>query len=249
MSNIMKYKEDRKLADNTIELIKPILGACLIEESSFEVDTKQATDLIVLTGKSYTIGCRVRRSGYFNQYPDEFTIRVRRDSGAKTEFEKVMAGWGDLFFYGHLNPEHTAIPYWYLINYHSFRHQWTHHKDTLTYIDKSNEDGTYFRAFNLLSFLQEPPILLNSSFPQKYGTPCNYWTENKLTAREQAFEYLQNINNGVQEVYINVNQISINTQHIQCMGQDLQTIKHLLACLVQDKTGQLPLLLQKSFLK
>ena len=42
----------------------------------------------------------MRRSRYFKEHGDTFTIRCGRLGGAKTELETIVEGWGDYLFYG-----------------------------------------------------------------------------------------------------------------------------------------------------
>ena len=90
-----KYVEDREWSDLYIPAVKQIVGPLLLEETSFEVDTNQAADLIVMKARDMMIAARVRRPGYAERYPWEFTIRSYRDNGTKTEMQKIVDGFGD----------------------------------------------------------------------------------------------------------------------------------------------------------
>ena len=105
----MSYSADRRWSDAFIPAIKQIVGPLLLEESSFEVDTQQAADLVVMNARDTTIACRVRRGGYADRYGYEFTIRAKRDTGAKTELEKIIDGFGDWMFYGHAHADGTNV--------------------------------------------------------------------------------------------------------------------------------------------
>jgi len=96
-------RRDKDASDRYLPAIKGIVGQHLIGEAPYEEDAKRATDLIVLRLDAVRIACRVRSPGYVQRadYANEFTIRARRDNGAKTELAKVLEGWGDYFFYGH----------------------------------------------------------------------------------------------------------------------------------------------------
>lgn len=161
------YLTDRAWSDLMIPQIKRIVGPCLLEIADFEHDTKQATDLMVLRARDMHIAARVRRPGYAERYPYEFTIRSMRDSGAETELSKIVNGWGDWLFYGHADASNT-IGLWHLICLHGFRAALIRHSmngSPLTFKDKANSDGTYFKAFDLRSFPTSPPILIASSDP------------------------------------------------------------------------------------
>jgi hypothetical protein len=168
----MSYTKDRKWSDKYIPMIKRIVGEYILSEAPAEVDQEEATDLIVFDAKGLKIACRLRRPGYFQKYGDEFTIRCYRESGAKTELEKVINGFGDWFFYGHADGDDTLnITKWMLIDFNSFR---AHLIRDLRYDDKKdrkirhgnrdNGDGTWFTWFNIYDFKGSPPILIASSF-------------------------------------------------------------------------------------
>lgn len=159
------YSQDRKWSDLFIPRMKEIIGPRFLEVSSFEVDTKQASDLIVMRvdGGKY-IACRIRRPGYL-KYKHEFTIRSHRDSGAVTELSKVYDGWADWMFYCHANSNDpdAGLACWMLIDLKSFRAQMIKYRKRIQYSTKSNGDGTHFIAFNTFSFLPNPPLLIDSS--------------------------------------------------------------------------------------
>jgi hypothetical protein len=82
-----------------------IIGPRLLKPAPWRVDARQAGDLIVVrTGDNHTIAMRLRRPGrfYFRIFWDEITIRSHRKSGAETELSKIIKGFGDWFFYGHV---------------------------------------------------------------------------------------------------------------------------------------------------
>lgn len=143
----MSYQSDRAWSDNFIPAIKQIVGPLLLEASSFEIDTTQAADLVVLNARDKTIAARVRRFGYADRYPHDFTIRSSRDSGAKTELEKIVDGFGDWMFYGHSDESETGISRWMVINLASLRAALI--RDKAPWKKKSNSDGTHFVAFDI----------------------------------------------------------------------------------------------------
>ena len=63
-----------------------------------QLDLKNCTDYIV-TSNELKIACRIRDIPYFYKYGD-FTIRNKRLSGTKTEWEKIKEGFGNFYFYG-----------------------------------------------------------------------------------------------------------------------------------------------------
>lgn len=159
------YRVDREWSDLMIPQIKQIVGPFLLENAPLEFDTKEATDLMVFKARDMRIAARIRRPGYASRYPFEFTIRCKRDSGAETELSKIINGWGDWLFYGHANESHW-IDRWWLIDLHSFRAaliRTAMNGFKITVETKANGDGTYFKAFDLRSFPENPPIVVSGS--------------------------------------------------------------------------------------
>ena len=143
----MSYSADRRWSDAFIPAIKKIVGPLLLEESSFEVDTQQAADLVVMNARDKTIACRVRRPGFADRYGHEFTIRAKRDTGAKTELEKIIDGFGDWMFYGHAHADGMNVSRWMVISLPARRAAII--RKQATAIKQSNGDGTHFVAFDV----------------------------------------------------------------------------------------------------
>ena len=162
------YQTDREWSDKIIPQIKAIVGPRLLVESPLDLDREQATDLFLFTARDMKIAARVRRPGYLEKYPFDFTLRSQRDNGSTTELSKIIDGFGDWLFYGHCN-ESDAIVSWWLIDLHSFRSALIRHKRIdgvhLAINSKCNGDGTHFVAYDLRSFPSRPSILIASSHP------------------------------------------------------------------------------------
>lgn len=161
----MSYADNRAWSDQFIPEIARIVGPHLLVPAPFEMDAKQATDLIVLKARDMTIAARVRRRGYLERYPYEFTIRSRLDSGTKTELSKIVDGWADWMFYAHAGEQHGKLAAWFLIDLSAFRaaliRDGVRRNPKITWEEKPNGDGTHFVAFDLRIF--EPSILVASS--------------------------------------------------------------------------------------
>lgn len=156
----MSYSVDRRWSDAFIPAIKQIVGPLLLEESSFEVDTQQAADLVVMNARDKTIACRVRRSGYADRYGFEFTIRAKRDTGAKTELEKIIDGFGDWMFYGHAHTDGMSVSRWMVVSLPALRAAIIRKQSNA--MQKSNGDGTHFIAFDVRNLPRD--CLIASSF-------------------------------------------------------------------------------------
>ncbi len=110
------------------------------------------------------VAARVRRPGYAQRYPHQFTIRSQVASGAQTELSKIVNGNGDWMFYGHSNAAQTGLDAWWLIDLNAFRAGLIRKgADGLQWGNKSNADGTRFTWFDVRSFPAEPPLVVASS--------------------------------------------------------------------------------------
>ena len=162
----MSYQSDRAWSDGFIPAIKRIVGPHLLEPSSLKVDTQQAADLVVLTGRNLTIAARVRRSGFADLFPYQFTIRAQRAGGARTELQKIVDRWGDWFLYGHAISD-VDIGRWMIIDLHSFRAARSRRiiPDNMCGMKKNTDGRTTFAWFDVRGFAQcREPILIASSF-------------------------------------------------------------------------------------
>lgn len=157
------YKEDRAWSDRFIPAIKQIVGPRLLTVSSLTVDRKQAADLITIKAQSLTIACRIRRAKYFDKdYKYQFTVRSHRESGAETEFSKLVKGWGDWMFYAFaLDDQSPALRLWYLIDLAAWRTHLQLNAKTIRSGQSPNGDGTYFIWYDVRSFPREPSLLID----------------------------------------------------------------------------------------
>lgn len=155
------FERDKLWSDKFMRTIKQVLGLCLLTEGNFDEDAKENTDLRVLSLKGVRIGCRVRTYGFYEKYPDEFTIRYSRPSGVKTEIDKIMEGWGDLFFYGFSNEKETSLIKWTLADLNVFRAWYTKDKARPRYVPES---GCQLTAFK---WSQLPKEFVIDSYPRQ----------------------------------------------------------------------------------
>lgn len=160
----MNYAENRAWSDQYIPAIKSAVGPYLLQPSPFELDAKEATDLVVLMARNLRIACRVRRPGYLPQFDNQFTLRCHLDSGAQTEEEKIIHGWGDWLFYGHAHPDLKVKNFcrWFLIDLAAWRAHliMKDRRDRVRFGKMPNGDGTYFRWYDIRSFVGEPRLLI-----------------------------------------------------------------------------------------
>jgi len=148
------WKNDKRWSDRFLPEIKQILGLHLIGEPPIEEDQERNTDLIVLKMDAVRIGCRMRRNEYLKKYPNDFTMRAGRPSGAKTELTKIIEGWGDYFFYGFANEDDSLIAHWILGDLKVFRRWFVFEickrKGSIPGVKKENGDNSsVFMVFSI----------------------------------------------------------------------------------------------------
>jgi hypothetical protein len=163
----MGYIDDRKWSDAFVPELRRLIGPHLLVPSSLEQDRTEAADLVILKARDVTIACRLRRAKYATKYAGEFTIRCRRDNGAKTELAKIADGWADWFFYGFAD-DGTICPWW-LLDLSVFRAHFIREglrkEKRIRWGERANGDGTYFCWFQIASFQGDPPLVIASSHP------------------------------------------------------------------------------------
>lgn len=79
--------------------------AVRVDVAPAEEDWKRNTDfvlstVIALPRRDIRISARVRRRKFASSGRRDFTIRLSRPSGVRTEMAKLRDGWSDLFIYG-----------------------------------------------------------------------------------------------------------------------------------------------------
>jgi hypothetical protein len=150
------------------QLVGHSIGPRLLTVSSFEEDTKQATDLKVLKNGETSIAVRIRKHQYLQRYGTQFTIRSLGRGGAWTEFDKVVVeGWGDFIFYGFSNEAEDDLAAWFIGDLGVFRsHCWSG-KHIPSFSEMTNKDGTRLAAFDVRDF---PTGFICSFYNDKLGT-------------------------------------------------------------------------------
>lgn len=159
------YDQNRSWSDQFLPDVKRIVGQHLLTEAPNALDWHQATDLLTLDARDTRIAARIRRAGYAEQYPHEFTVRAASARGGPTELAKIVNGRGDWMFYGHASPHGQGLASWYIIDLRAFRAGLIRHMQDgypLRFGDKLNVDGTGFRWFDIRSFPQEPRLVVAS---------------------------------------------------------------------------------------
>lgn len=153
--------------------VRQIMGELTWVPATWKEDAQEATDLrlLIMRGNNQvrSLAVRLRDSSlmahprwprYFSR---EFTIRSRRDTEMETELSKIQRGFGDLMFYGVMGERPPEIPHYMLLDLHVFRHL-DRNKIRLQYTNQANWDGTYFRAYDVLSAPREAGLLIAATF-------------------------------------------------------------------------------------
>lgn len=163
---------DKKWSDRFIPDMQRIVGEHLIGPAPDDEDMKRNTDLIVLRLDPIRIACRIRKHGYYDSFGDEFTIRISRPSGTKTEFAKLIEGYGDYILYGFADKGETKIHAWILGDLRVFRltFQEMSWKGKPIGTAQKNKDGSSdFMAFKISDFPDDFIVAQHS--PEPYVKP------------------------------------------------------------------------------
>jgi hypothetical protein len=138
------------------ELVGYAIGPKMLTQSTFEQDTQEASDLVVLKGVDLRVAVRIRKHEYFTKYPTQFTIRNLGRGGAWTEFDKILVeGWGDFLFYGFANEAEDGLRAWFIGDLEVFRKTCESRGHLLSFSEHKNRgDDTSFAAFDVRDFPQ-----------------------------------------------------------------------------------------------
>lgn len=162
------FATDKRRVDRFEPEIKRILGEQLIATADIERDQKQATDMLVLSMKPFTVGCRVRGfdclTGYDRMHGEpwieQFTIRASRPSGVETELSKMTKGWGDYGFYGFADAGDAELAAWTIYRYDVFRHAFTWSADVRRRLKEQMSNTDRSSTFACFSWGQFPPEMV-----------------------------------------------------------------------------------------
>lgn len=164
----MSYEADRQWGDAYLPAVRQIVGPHMLVPAPFENDVKEATDLMVLKALDFRIAVRVRRPGYALRFGNQFTIRYDRPTGARTEYEKIMEGFGDWMLYGHASADQPGeLARWMLLDLSVFR-CWAalHPVCPIT----NNCDGVSFLAFDVRGQFPAEIIIAESEVRHELAT-------------------------------------------------------------------------------
>jgi hypothetical protein len=167
MGSNKSFEENMTFTRKFLPEIKSICGVHFLYEK-LEEDLERNSDLVTLKLDAVRVACRVRRHQYVNTFRQEFTVRSRLESGAKTELDKVLEGWGDFMFYGFADAAEAKLDEWFLGDLSIFR-QWflrfrAANGNLFPGDERQNNDGSsWFRYFKLAdmpeAFVKDDHIL------------------------------------------------------------------------------------------
>ncbi|MEL7178511.1 MAG: hypothetical protein AAFN63_01655 [Pseudomonadota bacterium] len=160
------YATNRTWSDQFLPEVKRQIGAHLLKVAPDDIDRREATDLMMLDARDTRVAVRIRRPGYHQRYPHQFTIRSKVPSGAQTELSKVVNGHGDWMFYGHASADGQTLDSWQLLDLKAFRAALIRHVQNgypIVHGDQENWDGSAFKWFDVRSFPSEPPLVVAAS--------------------------------------------------------------------------------------
>jgi hypothetical protein len=187
------WKDDKAWSDQYIPTIKAICGLYLIGEATVIEDQERNTDLMM---NGLRIAVRLRK---WDSWPKrsrrgEFTMRTARPRGAPTEFQKVLDGWGDYFFYGFAHQSAPKLYGFGLLHLGHFRDWLTQHQTLHAtwpgFIQRNHDRSSDFRVFRWVDL---PPIAILATFPHDVAEGIAIATDDLRRAVQLALEYTQDI--------------------------------------------------------
>lgn len=142
-------------------------------------DWERNTDFVLtLRQNRLTFAARARRARYAERYVSNFSIRLQRPSGARTEMAKMCDGHGDMLIYGFESaPGSDRLYPWLLGNLNILRQ---YVRDGGYFQEITNKDGTTGAYFHLddmpLGFLENsdgiPPVDREDPWQQCRNPQC-----------------------------------------------------------------------------
>lgn len=161
VTRTMGYKHRRKWAmqyDDHIQLIickalRVIEAAPALEDMRCNADFQ----LIYSAAPAGRVAARVRSAGEWNKYFHEVTFRFELPSGVATEWQKMLAGYGDWMVYGFAaDDEGDRLRAWIVLNLAIFRqHVADKHVNRWELQYKTNpDDGIKFVAYPIMNIVR-----------------------------------------------------------------------------------------------
>jgi hypothetical protein len=117
-----RWQEEKDWSDIFLHECMRILGPACLAEAPIDEDRKHNTDLMFDASRGRH-AVRIRRVEQRLPYNrrNEITFRLSMPSGAETELEKLLEGWGDLLLYGWGDERARRIAAYTVVNLHKLR--------------------------------------------------------------------------------------------------------------------------------
>ena len=188
---VQLWEKDKAWADQFMPDVCGILGRHIIGPAPVEEDAERNTDLIVLRMANSRIAVRMRSyERIWKKWPNQITIRTERPTQHKTEYEKIIEGWGQYFFYG-FGTEDGLLGPWVLGNLTAFRN-WVHRYKTQNAGEDpgqvmQNGDRTFFRA---IDFAEIPNFVIAQETMLVRQSPLdhlNHWWKQARVSQRTVF--------------------------------------------------------------
>jgi hypothetical protein len=172
------WEADKRQTDPYLPMVKAICGAYLLDEAPPEEDRDRNTDLMVLRIGGLRIGVRLRSPQYWNKHygkiwvREEFTMRDSRPHGAATEWDKMLEGFGDYFFYGFRTERPPHLWGFGLLNLGVFR-PWVldFYRQWQAWPGRQLPNGDGSSTFRALRWDGVPPSAIVTMYPARIAVP------------------------------------------------------------------------------
>lgn len=180
------FEEQKRWEESFTEAFANVARECLpVSVASIEQDRECNTDLVLRVLPELAddhgqprIACRVRHWQYKREFSEDFTIRAKVPSGAKTEIDKIRDGYCSYFIYALAPPWGPPNQFWmwYWCDQHVLRtwllaceRKYQRTPGALKHnVDKNGRpDGT---AFYVFKFKDLPGDFILKQYPER---PCH----------------------------------------------------------------------------
>ena len=144
------FKEQFEWQKRFIPEVVNLIAPHLIQVSSHEVDCNEAGDLVIRFPRNGTVAVRLRKPSA-SRYVGEMTLRSKTRYNNTSEVTKIVDGFADFYFYGHVDDAEN-IWHWYLLDCQKMRAEFIRRPHILHNAMTRqifNPDGTGFIAFDV----------------------------------------------------------------------------------------------------
>lgn len=170
------WKKSKSKVDSYMPTVKAALGQVIINIGEKIEDQREMTDLKVLETAKKRIGVRVRNPysennsnlDVYKRYGDEITIRIKRQR-CKTELQKIMEGWGDIYFYGIGDKDRLKLKTFIIFDLKGFRKLYKKKGDDIFHDTHWNNDQSSQLGAMKMKLLASEFVLRYKDFYEKWN--------------------------------------------------------------------------------